>query len=206
VSLTWGPETALVAVDLQNDFAHPDGSLYVRGGEQVIPVVNRLVEEARRAGSPVVYSKDWHPEQTPHFRTSGGPWPEHCRRGTWGAELVRELAIASPALFVHKGTGGEDGYSAFTVRDPVTGERRPTGLDAALRRLGVTRLVLAGIATDYCVRETALDALALGYRPAVVRAAVRAVDLAPGDGDRALAEIAARGALVVGDAAAAAAP
>jgi nicotinamidase/pyrazinamidase len=195
------PATALVVVDVQNDFGHPDGSLYVRGGEEVVPVVNELVRRARAGGAPVVYSKDWHPERTPHFRTSGGVWPEHCVRNTWGAELVAGLDVASPALFVHKGTGGEDGYSAFTVRDPTTDERRATGLDALLRRLGVERVVVAGLATDYCVRHTALDALALGFATAVVRDAARAVDLQPGDGDRALEEIAARGGIVASAAA-----
>jgi nicotinamidase/pyrazinamidase len=122
----------------------------------------------------------------------------HCVRGTWGAELVPELTVASPAVFVHKGTGGEDGYSAFTLRDPSGEARHPTGLDAVLRRLGVTSLVIAGLATDYCVRHTALDALGHGFRAAVVREAVRAVDLEPGDGQRALEQVAGRGALVVG--------
>lgn len=195
--LDWDPKTALLVVDLQNDFAHPDGSLYVRGGERVVDDVNRLVARAQAGGSTVVYTKDWHPHQTPHFRTSGGVWPEHCRRGTWGAELVPGLELATAAVFVHKGTGGEDGYSAFTVRDPLGESRRSTGLEAVLRRLGVERVVLAGLATDYCVKESGLDALSLGFGLAVVRDAVRAVDLRPGDGDRALEELASRGAAIV---------
>ena len=192
----WGPETALAIVDLQNDFADPKGSLYVRGGEEVVPVANRLIEQAVAGGSLLVYSKDWHPEHTPHFRSSGGIWPEHCRRDTWGAQFVRGVARGSPALFIHKGTGGEDGYSMFTVRDTETDDRRQTGLAAILRRLRVERLVIGGIATDYCVRHTALEALALGFRVVVVREAVRAVDLEPGDGERALREIAAHGGVV----------
>lgn len=195
--MRWDDETALLVVDLQNDFAHSDGSLYVRGGETIVPLVNRLLERAQAGDSTIVYSKDWHPEATPHFAKYGGTWPEHCRRGTWGAELVPELTVATPAVFVHKGTGGEDGYSAFTVRDPVGGERRRTGLDEILKRLGIVRLVITGIATDYCVRYTALDAMSHGLQAIVVRDAVRAVDVHPGDGDRALEEIAARGALVV---------
>jgi nicotinamidase/pyrazinamidase len=194
----WDAETALAVVDLQNDFAHPDGSLYVRGGERLVPTINRLVALAQAGESIVVYSRDWHPDRTPHFKKYGGVWPVHCVRGTWGAELVADLAVVSPALFVHKGTGGEDGYSAFTVRDPTSDERHATGLDVALRRLGVERLVIAGIATDYCVRSTALDALARGFQPVVVRDAVAAVDLKPGDGERALEEIAAHGGHVVG--------
>jgi nicotinamidase/pyrazinamidase len=188
------PETALVVVDVQNDFGHPKGSLYVRGAEEIVPSVNRLVADARRAGAAVAYTKDWHPEETPHFAKFGGTWPVHCARGTWGAELLADLALASPAVVVHKGTGGEDGYSAFTVRDPVTGAEQKTGLEAILRRLGVRRVVVVGLATDYCVRATALDAVAAGFATTVVRAAVRAVDLEPGDGERALAELAAAGA------------
>lgn len=193
----WSPETALLVVDVQNDFAHPRGSLYVRGGEEIVPFVNQLVVQARAGGSIVVYSKDWHPEQTPHFRSSGGVWPDHCVRNTWGAELVRELIVATPAVFVHKGVGGEDGYSAFTVRDPVSEARNATGLDRILRRLGVGGVVIAGIATDYCVRATSLDALEHGFDVVALTSAIRAVDLAPGDGARALEEIAARGARVV---------
>jgi nicotinamidase/pyrazinamidase len=193
----WGPETALLIVDVQNDFAHPRGSLYVRGGEEIVSIVNRLVADAQAGGSFVVYSKDWHPRVTPHFRTHGGVWPEHCVRNTWGAEFLDELAIATPAVIVHKGTGGEDGYSAFTMRDPSSEERRATGLDAILRQLGVRTLVIVGIATDYCVRATTLDAIAHGFEPVVLAEAVRAVDLQPGDGARALEEMAARGARVV---------
>lgn len=196
MAIDWTPATALVVVDLQNDFGHPDGSLFVRGGPEVVPVVNQLTAAAQAAGAPVVYSKDWHPDQSPHFRSSGGPWPEHCRRRTWGAELLATVTIASPAIFVHKGTGGEDGYSAFTVDDLTGGGRRSTGLDAALRRLAVDRVVVVGLATDYCVRHTVLDALSLGFGATVVRDGVRAVDLQPGDGDRALEELAGRGAAI----------
>jgi len=207
VKFRWGPETALVAVDVQNDFGHPRGTLYVRGGEEIVPIVNRLVTEARAAGSVVVYSKDWHPESTPHFQKYGGVWPVHCVRNTWGAEFLSDLLIATPAVFVHKGTGGEDGYSAFTVRDPTSEARQGTGLDAILRRLGVRHLVLVGIATDYCVRATALDAIANGFEATVLEQAVRAVDLEPGDGARALEEIASHGGSVVrGDTRASAPP
>jgi nicotinamidase/pyrazinamidase len=189
--------SALVVVDVQNDFGHPKGSLYVRGAGEILPVVNGLVAEAERAGAVVAYTKDWHPAETPHFAKFGGTWPVHCARGTWGAELVEGLSLANAAVVVHKGTGGEDGYSGFTVRDPVTGAERKTGLEAILRRLGVHRVVAVGLATDYCVRATALDALAAGFETTVVRDAVRAVDLTPGDGERALAEVAAAGGTVV---------
>jgi nicotinamidase/pyrazinamidase len=199
----WQPDTALVVVDLQNDFADPGGSLYVRRGEEVVPIANALIARAAAAGSVVVYSQDWHPPETPHFRKHGGIWPEHCRRDTWGAQLVPGLLRGSPSIFIHKGTGGEDGYSAFTVRDPTTQEYRLTGLDGILRRLGVVRLVVVGLATDYCVRHTGVEALEHGFDVVVIREAVRAVDLEPGDGERALQELAARGALVVESAVAA---
>lgn len=104
--MNWGPATALLVVDLQNDFAMPNGSLYVRGGEDVVPIANRLIAATAPEGAVVVYSKDWHPEQTPHFSAYGGVWPEHCRRDTWGAELVSGLARVGTAVVVHKGTGG----------------------------------------------------------------------------------------------------
>ena len=184
--MTW----ALVVVDVQNDFADPAGSLAVTGGASIVPVVNALVAQA-----PVVAcSQDWHPAVTPQFATSGGTWPVHCVQGTWGAELHPDLDVRGEV--VRKGTGGEDGYSAFTVRDPQTGVETPTSLAASLRASGATSLVVVGLATDYCVRATALDGLALGWPVTVVRDAVRAVDLQPGDGDRALAELAAAGVLL----------
>lgn len=186
--------TALIVVDIQNDFADPGGNLYVRDGEQVVPLANRQVEAALAAGAPVFYSQDWHPEHTPHFARDGGTWPVHCVQDTRGAEL-------HPGLLVHggvvrKGSNGEDGYSAFSMRDPETGEIRPTELNALLQRAVVERVVVLGLATDYCVRATVLDALARGYETRVVAHAVRAVDLQPGDGQRALDEMEAAGAVV----------
>ena len=194
---TFDQKTALIVVDVQNDFAHPDGSLYVRDAEEIFPALEDLVARAQKAGSIIVYTKDWHPPETPHFKAQGGIWPAHCVAGTWGAALHERVPRASPAVFIHKGQGPEDGYSAFTVIDPRTGERSQTGLAALLRRLDVTRVVIAGLATDYCVNHTVMDALDLGFLAEVVEAAVRAVDLQPGDGARALGEMAARGAVVV---------
>jgi nicotinamidase/pyrazinamidase len=184
--------TALVVVDVQNDFADPAGGLYVRGGEQVVPRVVEEAAAAREAGALVVCTQDWHPADTPHFAKDGGTWPVHCVGGTWGAELAPGLP--EPDARVRKGTGGEDGYSGFTVRDPVTGEEAPTALAALLRERGVGRLVVCGIATDYCVLETVLDGVRLGFPTTVLADAVRAVDLADGDGDRALRRMADAGA------------
>jgi len=180
-------------VDVQNDFADPAGSLSVRGGAEVPAVVNAELAAARPAGALVVFTQDWHPAETPHFVTGGGVWPVHCVGGTWGAELHPALDAAPSEPRVRKGTGGEDGYSGFTMADPLTGEKASTGLEAMLREAGIQRVVIAGLATDYCVRATALDAIALGFETAVLREGIRAVDLVPGDGDRAIAEMEAAG-------------
>lgn len=185
-------QTALLIVDVQNDFADPEGSLYVAGGEEVVPLLNDEIAAARAADAAVVYTQDWHPESTPHFAKDGGIWPVHCVGGTWGAELHPALDVVGPS--VKKGTGGEDGYSGFTVRDPVTGAESPTGLAAMLEDLGVTRLRVGGIATDYCVKDTVLDACRAGFEVTVIADAIRAVDLEPGDGDRALEVMRAEGA------------
>lgn len=195
-SRTYDSRTALVVVDVQNDFADPSGGLYVTGGEQVVGRVNEAADAASSAGGVVVCTQDWHPQDTPHFAVNApegtrGTWPVHCVGGTWGAELHPELV--APGERVRKGTGGEDGYSGFTVRDPLTGTETSTGLEALLRERGVERVVVAGLATDYCVKETALDAVRLGFHTVVLVDAVRAVDLEPGDGDRALRALADAG-------------
>jgi nicotinamidase/pyrazinamidase len=193
-AFSYDDETALLVVDVQNDFASPEGSLYVRGGEEVVPVANEEIERATSASAPVVYTQDWHPPDTPHFRKDGGIWPVHCVRDTWGSELRPDLLVRGDV--VRKGTAGEDGYSGFSVRDPRTGASAGTILEEKLRERGIRRIVIAGIATDYCVKETALDARRLGFGVIVLRDAIRAVDLEPGDGERALAQVEASGALV----------
>jgi len=177
--------TALVVVDIQNDFADPNGSLYVRGGEDVPAIVNGEITAAREAGAFLVYSQDWHPAKTPHFQAQGGVWPVHCVGGTWGAEFHPALAMDADAERLRKGTGGEDGYSVFTVRDPETGEEAATALERVLRERRVERLVIAGLATDYCVKDTVLDARRLGFPVTVVSDAIRAVNLQADDGARA---------------------
>ncbi|HET6664963.1 MAG TPA: isochorismatase family protein [Acidimicrobiales bacterium] len=184
--------TALLVLDVQNDFADPDGSLYVRDAESVIDVANAEIEAARAAGALVVYTQDWHPPDTPHFAKDGGTWPVHCVGGTWGAELHPRLTAVDGAR-VRKGTGGEDGYSGFTVADPVSRETHPTGLDGLLQKRGIERVVVLGLATDYCVKATALDAVALGYAPTLVADGARPVELEPGDGRRAIDEMTAAG-------------
>jgi nicotinamidase/pyrazinamidase len=195
--VSYDPATALVIVDVQNDFVDPDGSLSVPGAEQAIPFINDEISRARAGGATLVYTRDRHPETTPHFQEYGGVWPVHCVGGTWGAEFHPDLAVHDDAVFVEKGTGGEDGYSGFSMRLPGgSGERIPTGLEKELRSRGIRRMVLAGFATDYCVRETGLDGTSLGFRVVVLADGVRAVDLEPGDGDAALRELEAAGATV----------
>lgn len=191
-AISFGPRAALLVVDLQNDFADPGGSLYVQGGEEVVQRANTYVRLARESGAMIAYSQDWHPAHTPHFAQDGGTWPVHCVADSWGAQLVPDLVVDGPVF--RKGTGGEDGYSAFSMRDVGSGEITATGLAHALADAGVRVLVVCGIATDYCVKETALDALGLGYEVVVPTDAVRAVDLHQGDGVRALEAIRRAGA------------
>jgi nicotinamidase/pyrazinamidase len=188
----YGPETALIVVDVQNDFADPAGSLSVSRAAHVLPRINTEVADALAAGSAVYYTQDWHPPSTPHFAKDGGIWPVHCVAGTWGAELHPQLHVDGEV--VRKGANGEDGYSGFTMRDPVTGAQVATPLEGMLHEGGVTRVVICGLATDYCVNATALDARRLGFETVVLRRAVAAVNLTPGDDERALAAMATAGA------------
>jgi nicotinamidase/pyrazinamidase len=194
----YDPSTALVIVDVQNDFADPAGSLSVAGGAAVIPVIDAEIDAARAAGALVVATQDWHPESTPHFARDGGIWPVHCVAGTWGAELHPGLSLPGDAARIHKGVYGEDGYSGFTTRDPQTGAEAPTALDGLLRSANVYRVVIAGLATDYCVKATALDAARLGYDTTVLLDGIAAVDLEPGDGERALDAMREAGVALVG--------
>jgi nicotinamidase/pyrazinamidase len=172
---TYDPSTALLVVDVQNDFADGNGSLYVKEGEQVVPFINGEIARAQAAGAPVFYTQDWHPASTPHFAKDGGIWPVHCVMDTWGAALHPGLAVVGP--IVRKGSNGEDGYSGFSMRDPTTGETKPTELADLLADAGTTNLVIAGLATDYCVRSTVLDAREHGYPITVLEQGVRAVNL-----------------------------
>jgi nicotinamidase/pyrazinamidase len=188
--------TALIVVDVQNDFADPTGGLSVRGGAEIIPFINAEIETALAAGGKVFYTQDWHPPSTPHFEKDGGLWPVHCVADTWGADFHPDLRVEGPV--VRKGVNGEDGYSGFTTRDPETGETEPTELAHLLEDAGIEKLVVVGLATDYCVLATALDARTHEYPTTVLAAGVRAVDLQPGDGQQALAELRLAGAFVDG--------
>jgi nicotinamidase/pyrazinamidase len=190
--VAYDPKTALVVVDVQNDFADPKGSLYVSGGERLIPAINAAVAAAATAGATIVYTQDWHPGSTPHFQKDGGIWPVHCVAGSWGAEFHPELEVRGDV--VRKGVDGKDGYSGFSVRDPESGAEAGTELEPLLRQAGAEKVVIAGLATDYCVKETAIDAIERGFDTTVLIGAVAAVDLEPDDGLRAIKEMESAGA------------
>lgn len=195
--MRYDDRTALLVVDMQNDFADPDGSLYVSGGEDVVPFVNGEIAAAADGGAVVVYTQDWHPDTTPHFAKDGGIWPVHCVGGTDGAEFHPGLDVRDGAVFVRKGTGGEDGYSAFNIRDPESGDVSSTGLASRLRESGIESVVVVGLALDYCVKDSVLDAAAEGFATTLLADGTRAVNLSPGDGTRAAAEAASAGVQVL---------
>lgn len=179
---------ALVIVDVQNDFC-PGGALAVPDGDAVVDVLNRYAARFEAAGAPVFASRDWHPAITRHFQAHGGAWPPHCVQGTRGAELHPRLALPESTEIVSKGQDPEqDAYSAF---QGTTASGQPFA--AALGARGVTRLFIGGLATDYCVKATALDALKNGFEVVVLEDAVRAVDVTPADGVRALGALRAAG-------------
>ncbi|MGH2679457.1 MAG: isochorismatase family protein [Actinomycetota bacterium] len=190
--VSYDDATALIVVDVQNDFADPTGALYVGDGEAVVPVADGQIEAAERIGALVLYTQDWHPESTPHFEKDGGLWPVHCVRDTWGAKFHPDLRVVGDV--VRKGSNGEDGYSAFSVRDPESGDTAPTIMHRTLTARGIRQVVICGLATDFCVVETVTDARDLGYEVVVLRDGIRAVERKAGAGDRALRRMTDAGA------------
>jgi nicotinamidase/pyrazinamidase len=186
-------KTALLVVDIQNDFVDPGGSLYVAGGEEIIDTINAEIVKAQEGGAYIVYTQDWHPPSTPHFHKYGGVWPVHCLQDSWGSDFHPRLKVVDGPV-VQKGADGKDGYSAFSVRDPLSKETSDTVLETLLRGLGIEKLVIAGVATDYCVKETALDSLNRNFDTTVITAGTSAVNLEPDDGEKALALIEKAGA------------
>lgn len=177
---------ALLLVDVQNDFC-AGGALAVPNGDEVVPVLNRWIEEARAAAVPIVASRCWHPQGHASFVERGGPWPPHCVQGTHGAEFHPGLALPHDVVVVTKGADlDRDDYSDFAG----------TGLTERLRTLGVRRLFVGGLALDYCIRASVLDGIAAGFDVHLIRDATRAVEVRPGDGEQALAAIRAAGAVV----------
>jgi len=193
---TYDPRTALVIIDVQNDFADPAGSLSVKGGAAIVPRLTAEAWTAIRSGAFVAYTQDWHPPSTPHFQKDGGIWPVHCVADTWGAELHPDLIVDGP--IVRKGANGEDGYSGFTMRDPTTGETKPTELEGLVREGNITHLFVCGLATDYCVNATAIDARRLGFETSVLAHLCMPVNLRAGDDKRAIEQMQSAGVDVVG--------
>jgi nicotinamidase/pyrazinamidase len=177
---------ALVVVDVQNDFC-PGGSLAVERGDEVVGPLNRLMREFLERGEPVFKSRDWHPPVTKHFAAYGGTWPVHCVQNTRGAEFHPGLLDDPRVQIISKGLGDEDQYSAFDG----------TTLAEQLRAQGVKEVWVGGLATDYCVKNTVLDALRAGFKVKALTEAMRAVNLQPGDDARAVEEMRRAGAEII---------
>ncbi len=181
------PGDALIVVDVQKDFL-PGGALAVPEGDAVIAPLNAWIARFRAAGLPVIATRDWHPPNHCSFREQGGPWPVHCVADTPGAAFADDLQLPEDAWIVSKATEAErEAYSGF----------QDTDLAERLKAAGVRRLFVGGLATDYCVRNTVKDALANGFTVFLLTDAIRAVNVNPGDGDRAIAEMTAAGAVPV---------
>lgn len=177
---------ALIVVDVQNDFC-PGGTLAVPHGDEVIEPLNKLIDEFLAREAPVYKSRDWHPPTTKHFAAHGGTWPVHCVQNTEGANFHPALRDDPRITVISKGLGDKDCYSAFDETDLAT----------QLHKQNVEEIVVGGLATDYCVKNTVLDALKHGFRVKAVENAMRAVDLEPGDGERAIAEMRDAGAEII---------
>ena len=178
---------ALILVDVQLDFL-PGGSLAVPHGDEVLPALNHFIAVFRRLTFPVVATRDWHPPDHCSFKAQGGPWPPHCIAGSDGARFAPLLDLPCEARIVSKATTRDkDAYSGFEGTD----------LDDWLKRAGIRRVFVGGLATDYCVLNTVRDALRLGYETYLLQDAVRAVDVNAGDGERAIAEMRSLGATVI---------
>lgn len=186
-AIVLGKGDALLIVDLQNDFL-PGGALAVPRGDLVIAPINALIDLYHERGLPIYASRDWHPEGHCSFTAQGGPWPPHCVAATEGALFSEALQLPEEAIVISKAlTAGEDAYSAFNG----------TGLARSMLADGITRLAVCGLATDYCVLNTVLDGIEAGFEVLLVLEATRAVEVKPGDGDRAIAGMLARGAVPV---------
>jgi nicotinamidase/pyrazinamidase len=192
--MTKNRESALLVVDIQKDFC-AGGALAAPGGDGIIPALNRHLADARTREIAVYATRDWHPAKTSHFKEYGGAWPPHCVQGTPGAQFHPDLKLPPDAIIVNKGDDPQrHGYSAF---DGHTSDGKPLLHDLRDRR--ITRVYVMGIATDYCVRESALDALRAGLEVRVLADAIAGIDVRPGDAQRALDEISAAGAHIVQD-------
>jgi nicotinamidase/pyrazinamidase len=184
-------DSALLIEDVQKDFCS-GGNLSVPGGDEIVPVLNRYIELFRKRGLPVYASRDWHPANSGHFKTAGGVWPVHCVQGSAGARFHKDLALPDDMLIISKGMDpAKDGYSSF---EAVT--EKGVHFQDSLRERGVTHIYIGGLATDYCVKNTVLDALCRGFAVTLLIDAVRGVDLMTGDSEAAIREMVEAGAEV----------
>jgi len=179
--------SALIVVDVQNDFC-PGGALPVAEGDKIVPVLNRYIRKFVEVGCPVYLTRDWHPGDHLSFKSQGGIWPVHCVQGTEGARFHPELSIPSLAVVISKGTDpGKEAYSGFQGTDLVS----------QLRQRQVRRLFIGGLATDYCVKSTVLDAIREGFEGVFLSDASMGVDVKPGDSERAIQEMLREGAIKI---------
>jgi len=180
---------ALLIADVQNDFC-PGGALAVKEGDRIIPVVNKYIQTFSKKKLPVFITRDWHPEETKHFKQFGGVWPKHCVQGTKGAEFHPDLKLPKEAIILSKGMDPQkDSYSAFQAVDS-----NGTWLLNLLKIFGVKELYIGGLATDYCVRWSALDALKFGFKANILTDAIKGVNLNKDDSESAIKEIVKAGA------------
>ncbi len=180
---------ALIVVDVQNDFC-PGGSLAVAEGNEVVAPLNKLMKEFLDRGDPVYKTRDWHPEKTKHFSAYGGTWPVHCVQNTKGAEFHPDLLDDPRITVISKGFDERaDGYSGFDG----------TQLAQLLREDDVKEIWVGGLATDYCVKQTVIDGVRDGFKVKALADAMRAVNVNPDDGRKAIEEMKAAGAEIVGD-------
>jgi nicotinamidase/pyrazinamidase len=186
-----GNNICLVIVDFQNDFC-PGGALAVKDSDRIADALNGYIAMFQAKGHLIVATRDFHPLATIHFKQYGGTWPPHCIQGTQGAAFHPALELPGNAVIITKGERpDEDSYSGFDG-----GDRRGLGLEAVLKNAGVRHLFICGLATDYCIKATALDALRLGFRVTALVDAIKGVDLHEGDSMAALEEMAEHGALL----------
>lgn len=187
-----GKKSALIVVDVQRDFC-PGGALAVDEGDRVVGPLNAYIERFASAGLPVYATRDWHPEETVHFKAYGGAWPAHCVMDTPGAEFHPDLRLPDGVVIITKGTDpAQDSYSGFDGADPEGRE-----LEASLKASGVEALYVGGLATDYCVRATVIDGLKRGFHATLLIDAVRGVDVREDDSRRAVREMEEAGAKTV---------
>jgi nicotinamidase/pyrazinamidase len=187
MSVRLNSQDALIVIDVQNDFC-PGGRLAVQDGDKIIPVLNRWIEHALEGGAVVVAMRDWHPPHHISFKERGGLWPEHCVHGSPGAEFHPDLKLPEGAVIVSKGASlNSDSYSAFDN----------TGLSERLRRAGVRRVWIGGLAQDVCVRASVLDALAEGFETYLIENATRPINVKPDDGERAIEDMLKAGGRLV---------